>query len=234
MGDGLSLGRLCPNLCDPVGCSPPGSSVDGILQARILVGCHALLQGIFPDSGIKPASLHLLNWQACLSCSVGYNSPIFFDTPQSWGEKRLKKKRKKGSDKEVNHKRTEVPTGSFSPFVRWGNGLREVTGLLKTKLTQLVSRHARVKTQLLTRIFPLGHRDEYGLLFWTSRATRDLSGHLSPNCSFYRMDDWESAKSRQEQNRLMTTIIMLIFSSAAPKEFIPLSWAVSLKGCISY
>ena len=83
MGDGLSLGRLCPNLCDPVGCSPPGSSVDGILQARILVGCHALLQGIFPDSGIKPASLHLLNWQACLSCSVGYNSPIFFDTPQS-------------------------------------------------------------------------------------------------------------------------------------------------------
>ena len=26
----------CPTLCDPVGCSPPGSSVHGILQARIL------------------------------------------------------------------------------------------------------------------------------------------------------------------------------------------------------
>ena len=25
-------------------CSPPGSSVNGILQARVLVGCHALLQ----------------------------------------------------------------------------------------------------------------------------------------------------------------------------------------------
>ena len=25
-----------PNLCDPVNCSPPGSSVHGILQARIL------------------------------------------------------------------------------------------------------------------------------------------------------------------------------------------------------
>ena len=106
-----------------------------------------------------------------------------------------------------------------------------MTCLLKTKLTQLVSRSARVKTQLLTRIFPLGHRDEYGLLFWTSRPKRDLSGHLPPNCLFYRMDNWESAKSRQEQNRLMTMSIMLIFSLAALKEFIPLSWAVSLKGC---
>ena len=28
--------QLCPALCDPVDCSPPGSSVHGILQARIL------------------------------------------------------------------------------------------------------------------------------------------------------------------------------------------------------
>ena len=27
---------LRPTLCDPMGCSPPGSSVHGILQARIL------------------------------------------------------------------------------------------------------------------------------------------------------------------------------------------------------
>ena len=26
----------CPTLCDPMDCSPPGSSVPGILQARIL------------------------------------------------------------------------------------------------------------------------------------------------------------------------------------------------------
>ena len=26
----------CPALCDPMDCSPPGSSVHGILQARIL------------------------------------------------------------------------------------------------------------------------------------------------------------------------------------------------------
>ena len=28
--------QLCPTLCDPIGGSPPGSSVPGILQARIL------------------------------------------------------------------------------------------------------------------------------------------------------------------------------------------------------
>ena len=28
--------QLCPTLCNPMDCSPPGSSVHGILQARIL------------------------------------------------------------------------------------------------------------------------------------------------------------------------------------------------------
>ena len=41
----------CPTLCDDMDCSPPGSSVHGILQARILewaaISCF-LLQGIFP------------------------------------------------------------------------------------------------------------------------------------------------------------------------------------------
>ena len=30
--------QSCPTLCDPVDCSLPGSSVHGILQARILEG----------------------------------------------------------------------------------------------------------------------------------------------------------------------------------------------------
>ena len=30
------VAQLCPTLCDPVDCSPPGSSVHGILQARVL------------------------------------------------------------------------------------------------------------------------------------------------------------------------------------------------------
>ena len=32
----LVVARLCPTLCDPMDCSPPGSSVHRILQARIL------------------------------------------------------------------------------------------------------------------------------------------------------------------------------------------------------
>ena len=28
--------QLCPTLCDPIDCSPPGSPIPGILQARTL------------------------------------------------------------------------------------------------------------------------------------------------------------------------------------------------------
>ena len=35
--------QSCPTLCDPMDCSPPGSSVHGILQARVLEwGLHLL------------------------------------------------------------------------------------------------------------------------------------------------------------------------------------------------
>ena len=34
--------QSCPTLCDPIDCSPPGSSVHGILQAKILE-CTAIL-----------------------------------------------------------------------------------------------------------------------------------------------------------------------------------------------
>ena len=30
------IAQLCPTLCDPVDCSLPGSSVNGIFQARVL------------------------------------------------------------------------------------------------------------------------------------------------------------------------------------------------------
>ena len=33
---GAKLLQLCPTPCDPMDCNPPGSSVHGILQARIL------------------------------------------------------------------------------------------------------------------------------------------------------------------------------------------------------
>ena len=45
--------------CDPVDCSPPGSSVHGILQARIMEWvAKSLLQGIFLTQGSNPGLLH--------------------------------------------------------------------------------------------------------------------------------------------------------------------------------
>ena len=57
-----SVTQSCPTLCNPMNCSLPGSSVHGILQARILEWV-ALLQGIFPTQGLSPRLLHLLHWQ---------------------------------------------------------------------------------------------------------------------------------------------------------------------------
>ena len=54
--------QSCPALCSPMDRSPPGSSVCGILQARMNtgVGYHALLQGIIPTQGYNPQLLSLL------------------------------------------------------------------------------------------------------------------------------------------------------------------------------
>ena len=42
--------------CDPVDCSPPGSSVHGIFQARILEWVASSFSKDLPDSRIKPRS----------------------------------------------------------------------------------------------------------------------------------------------------------------------------------
>ena len=61
--------QICPTLCNPIDCNPPGSSIHEISQARILIGlpkmdCHFLLQVIFPTQGSNPHLLCPLNWQA--------------------------------------------------------------------------------------------------------------------------------------------------------------------------
>ena len=48
--------QLRPALCDPVDCSPPGSSVQGIVQARILEWVAMPSSRGFSDPGIKPGS----------------------------------------------------------------------------------------------------------------------------------------------------------------------------------
>ena len=47
--------QLCLTLCDPMDCSPPGSSVHGNSPGKNSgVDWHALLHGIFPTPGVKP------------------------------------------------------------------------------------------------------------------------------------------------------------------------------------
>ena len=50
--------QSCLTLCNLMDCRPPGSSVHGILQAKILEwGSHSLFQGIFLTQGLNPGLL---------------------------------------------------------------------------------------------------------------------------------------------------------------------------------
>ena len=52
-----SLTQSCPTLCGPMDCSPPGSSVHGIFQARILEWIATAHSRNLPNPVIEPASL---------------------------------------------------------------------------------------------------------------------------------------------------------------------------------
>ena len=50
--------QSCPTLCDLMDCGLPGSSVHRDSPGKNNgVGCHALLQGIFPTQGLNPGLL---------------------------------------------------------------------------------------------------------------------------------------------------------------------------------
>ena len=66
--------QSCPTLCDPMDCSPPGSSVHGIFQARILEWV-AFLWGIFPAQGSNLCLFCLLH------CQAGSSPPVLFPLP---------------------------------------------------------------------------------------------------------------------------------------------------------
>ena len=71
--NGLSVLRcasrsLCLTLCDPMDRSLPGSSIHGDSPGQNTgLGCHALLQGIFPTQGLDPSLLHYRQILYCLS-----------------------------------------------------------------------------------------------------------------------------------------------------------------------
>ena len=59
-----SVAKSCPTLSDSTDCSLPGSSVQGVSQARILQWVAISSPGELPDPGINPHLLCLLHWQA--------------------------------------------------------------------------------------------------------------------------------------------------------------------------
>ena len=61
--------QSCLTLCDARDCSPPASSVQGILQARIAEWVALPPPGDLPNSGIKPISLYV----SCIGRCVLYH-----------------------------------------------------------------------------------------------------------------------------------------------------------------
>ena len=64
--------KSCLTLCNPVDYSPPGSSVHGISQARIL---EWVIIWIFLTQGLNLHLLHLLLWQVDSSLLSHWESP---------------------------------------------------------------------------------------------------------------------------------------------------------------
>ena len=83
---------LCPTLCEPMGCRPPGYSVRGILQARTPASLRALalaggffltLPGDLPNPGLPHCrwSLHQLSHQGSPGYWSGSSVPSPGDLP---------------------------------------------------------------------------------------------------------------------------------------------------------
>ena len=102
------VAQSCPTLCDPMDCSPSGSSVHGILQARVLEwvaiafsGRH--MQHSFSSSGHFPHNLLVgfgaQGWMEmpayCLvvlipcSCRCGSTFALFLAKPHQLGQQSL-------------------------------------------------------------------------------------------------------------------------------------------------
>ena len=70
--------QLCPTLCDSMDCSPPGFSVHGNFQARILEWVAISYSwGIFPTQGSNLCLFCLLHWQMDSLPLWHLGSPIF-------------------------------------------------------------------------------------------------------------------------------------------------------------
>ena len=90
--------QSCPILCNPMDCSPPGSSVHEDSPGKNTgVSCHALLQGIFPTQESKPGLLHcgwilyhLSHQRSPLAIQLSLKKKIFGDLRNLRNQNELK------------------------------------------------------------------------------------------------------------------------------------------------
>ena len=82
----VCLSVSCLTLCDPMDCSPPGSSVHGILQARILgwVAISFSRASSWPQ-GLNPCLLSLLCWQTDSLSEEPPGKPFHGKGPSGYG-----------------------------------------------------------------------------------------------------------------------------------------------------
>ena len=92
----LWLRRVCVcsvlwlTLCKPLDCSPPGSCVHGDSPGKNTgVGCHTLLQRIFPTQELNLCLLCFLNWQVD-SLLHHLGSPPLTKLKPKWSPTKLK------------------------------------------------------------------------------------------------------------------------------------------------
>ena len=68
------LSESCPTLCDPVDCSPPGSSVHGTFPARVLQWGAVSFRGSSQPRDLTPCLLH---WQVGFLPLCHLGSPLY-------------------------------------------------------------------------------------------------------------------------------------------------------------
>ena len=81
------VAQLCPTLCNPMDCSPPGSSVHGIFQARVLEWVAiSFSRGSSRPQGLN---LDLLHCGQMLYCLSHQGSPECSKQPETCSENML-------------------------------------------------------------------------------------------------------------------------------------------------
>ena len=79
-----------PALCDPMDCNSQSCCVHNFPGKNTGVGCHFLLQGIFPTLGQNLHLLCILHWQADSLLTVPPGKPHIRSQPEKMDEMQLK------------------------------------------------------------------------------------------------------------------------------------------------